>query len=223
VNIHTSVIGGVIIVCFYALSAGLLWWLGGFVKNTRLRLFLALILGISLLALPWSEEVWMAWKFKVACASAGLVGEPAVRAEGFLDGSVQVSATYAKEGLITSLGAIQHFDQLGFRFLEYPIANGKVLHEERVSGGLRATILDRPMAQYAYRVDFSNVAMGRGVLCSEESVAEMNSQRVIATYRHCSREGSALTFNPYPIEFCPTGNKRLRGLLYSRVLIPLRQ
>jgi hypothetical protein len=221
-NIHVSVIGGVIVACCYALSAGLLWRLGRSIENTRLRFLVVAPLGIFLLALPWSEEVSIAWRFKVACDGAGFVDGRQVQADGFLDRSRSIPARHAREGLVTTPAAIRDFDRLGYRFIEYPISNGRVLHQERAGDGLSVTILERPVAKYAYQVDFRNARMDRGILCSEESVVEIGSQRVVATYRRCGRIAGTLAFNPFQVESCPTEYWRPKGMLYGRAIVPSR-
>lgn len=221
--IHISVIGVLLIAAFYAGSAAMLCRIGRSIRSAWLRRLVVPLVGAFLLVLPWSEELRTAWKFKAACENAGLVAPRKVQVDGFLDRSRGVFAGNAREGAIAKPGAIQAFDRVGYRFIEYPIANGKVLHEERTNEGLKVTILERPEARYAYRVDFGRTGTGRRVLCVDESVVELKSERVIATYRRCGRLADTFAFDADPIEFCPRVDGWQHEMLYRRILIPPRE
>ena len=217
---HVSYIGLVLIAAFYAIAGGALVFVVKRISGGSIRWIVGTPLAVAIAVLPWIEEASIAWSFRKACANAKLRVNREVRAEGFLDNDNKWRASSVTEGLITNVDAIRDFDLVGFRFVEYPIDDGSVLHKQREKNGLRVTILQRPLARYAYGTKFRDAEMGYGVLCSEEIVTDLVMRSTVATYRHCRREGSALTFNPYPIEFCPSGAQRVTGMLYSHVLNP---
>jgi len=174
-------------------------------------------LAVVILVLPWLQEAWIAWKFSHVCRDAGLHIAREVHAEGFYNDTV---ITGAKSGPITYPKWIEALDKSGYSFTETPRYGGKVSHVEKVNGRWTLTVLDRPTARFHFKMPVSFADLGQGIYCSEETVVDTQTHQTIASYKYCSRQGSVLQFNPYPIEFCPTREEGLKVMLYSRVVIP---
>ena len=182
------------------------------------RLTVVAPLAVAILVLPWLEEAWIAWKFSHVCRDAGLHVTRVVHAEGFYDATIMVSA---KPGPVTYPKWIEALDKSGYSFTENRLYSGKVSHVEKVNGRWTLTVLDRPTARYHFKTPVSLAKLGQGIYCSEEVVVDTQKHQTIASYKNCSRQGSLLQFNPYPIEFCPSREEGLKVMLYSRVVIPV--
>ncbi len=149
------------------------------------------VLALAFLILPYADELWIAWRFSNLCEDAGVHINRKVEVEGFVDATTRESLAYAEEFVITDPGPIRDFDRAGYRFTESLFSNGKVRHLERVPGGIRVTILDRPMARYVYK--FANpkreVAIGLKLEKRETIIVDSKTEEVI---------GRETSFNRYP-------------------------
>ena len=153
---HVSFIGLALIFAFYAIAGGALVFVVRRVSGGSTQWVVATPLAVAIAVLPWLEEATITWNFRNACANAKLHVNREVRAEGFLNNDNKWRARSVSEVLITNPDAIRDFDLVGFRFVEYPIDDGRVLHKQREKDGLRVTLLERPLAGYAYGTKFSN-------------------------------------------------------------------
>ena len=107
---------------------------------------------IALLALPWAEEIWIAWHFNQLCKDAGVHVVRQVEVEGFADDTSRSSRVGLKPGLLYSdPKSLAEFDKAGYRFKEYMLEDGGVWHVERHSDGVYGSILEHPMARYHYK------------------------------------------------------------------------
>jgi len=216
--VHISFIGLFLVAAFYVIAGAALMYIGRRVRPGPARWMVVAPAAVVVLALPWLEEAWIAWQFSHVCRDAGLHVTREVRAEGFYDDTIIVSA---KPGPVTRPAWIDALDRAGYSFTENRLYSGKVSHVEKVNGRWTLTVLDKPTARYHFESPVSLAKVGQGIYCSEETVVDTQTKQTIASYMHCSREGSVLQFNPYPIEFCPTREKSLKVMLYSRVVIPV--
>ena len=178
-------------------------------------------MAVLLLALPWVEEIRIAWNFRSACQDTGVHIAREVVVDGYLDDRTRSTEISARQGLITDPNTVLDFDRRGYRYIESFFKSGKVWHLERVREGIQASILERPVAQYYFRTKADRGDGGYGVSCSEDTVVDARTNETIARYRYCKRSASMLMFSPYPIEYCPTGDNALKGMLFSRVLRPV--
>ena len=107
-------------------------------------------LAVVLLALPWAEEAWLAWRFSNLCQDAGLHVYKTVEVDGYFDSTV-VSVNY-------QIGAIgdptqDRYTGAGFKYSENPwsMDPSKIRHFEWQNGQWYATVLARPISRYEYR------------------------------------------------------------------------
>jgi hypothetical protein len=106
----------------------------------------------ALLALPWAEEIWIAWHFEKLCRGAGVHVARQVEVEGFVDDTSRSSRTGLKPGLLNfDSNSLAAFDKAGYRYKEHMLADGGVWHVERKQDGVYGSVLDRPTARYHYR------------------------------------------------------------------------
>ncbi len=185
-----SVIGVFIILVFYALAAGTLALLWKGLASRRGRREIIGGLAVAALALPWVDEVWIAWRFSELCKEAGVHVTRKVDVDGFLEDTSR-SAGHVNEQLIVDPQAIKDFDRAGYRFRESMLYSGKVFHLERVESGLQITVLERPVSRYVYKYadPRQEVPIGLKLEKRETIVVDSQTGEVIA------RETS---FNRYP-------------------------
>lgn len=229
-NIQFSIIGLVLVLVFYLFTAGVLVLIGLRIKDKQWGKIIIGPLALIALALPWVDEVLVAWNFKEICKDAGAQISRTVEVEGYLnDTSRTLSSDFAKPEFITDPGAILNFDRSGYRYVESLFKDGKVWHLERVEGGIQASILSEPRARYFFRTPMSDVDAGPAASCSEDVIVDSETNQTIAKYRYCKRYASFPErlwlglLHRGPIAYCPSGTKELKGMLYRHVLIPVRK
>lgn len=228
-NIQFSIIGLAIVVVFYLLCAGVLVLVGLQIKDKKWRGFIIAPLVLATLALPWIDEVLTARNFKEICRNAGARITRKIVVEGFFDRTGGYSASLASSGLVTDPGVILDFDRSGYRYKERLLTDGRIQRLERVAEGVRASVLDRSKARYHFIRPIHDADAGRSAECSEDIILDSETQETVARYRYCKRYASLPErvwlglVHRGPIEYCPEGNKKLRGLLYEEVLMPAKK
>ena len=234
-NLQFSIIGYIVIAVFYVISSAILFlvWVR-FERKRWVKPLLAVVVPI-VAALPWAEEVWVAWNFAKSCDSAGVHVTRKAEVDGYYD---DTGGGPSKVGVIENPQAIDVYESAGFRFREFKVGYGKrdkVSHVEKdVEGQWRVTILNSPEARYHYR--FSNPTREVPVTWKlekvERQIFDSHSSEVIA---------KDLVFKRFPnviewqwIRFFGTGMKICRGpldepekqkrygSLYEYALIPRR-
>ena len=106
----------------------------------------------ALLALPWAEEIWIAWHFNQLCKGAGVHVARRVVVEGFVDDTSRSSRVGLKPGLLNfDSNSLAAFDKAGYRYREHMLIDGGVWHVERKPDGVYGSVLDRPAARYHYK------------------------------------------------------------------------
>ncbi len=228
-NIQFSIIGLAIVLVFYLSTAGILVLIGLRINDKRWKKIIIAPLALIALVLPWVHEVLVAWNFREVCEDAGAQISRTVTVEGFLNDISRSSSDFAKPGLITDPGAILNFDRSGYRYIESLFKDGKVWHLERVEDGVQASLLSKPTARYHFTRPMSDVDAGRAASCSEDVIIDSETKQTIAKYRYCKRYASFPEriwlglLHRGPIEYCPSGERELKGMLYHDVLIPVRK
>lgn len=223
-TIQYSIIGTIIVASFYAIALGALWLLARRTKESRLRWIVIPPCALVLLALPWVDELWVAWQFREACRDSGAMIKRQVRANGFYNG---ITTGSSDAGPVTGKQRIEALEKSAFAFSEVRLLNGKVAHVERVNGSWYQSNLDAPTARYHFKRPTSDVEVARAVSCTEEVVLDTQTNETIARYRYCKRY-AALPARLWqglvhggPTQYCPIGDKELKGVLSHHVLLPM--
>lgn len=188
--------------------------------------YLSWPLGVSILILPWADELWIAHQFEEICNTAGLSISTKVAVSGFLDDTSRSSSVNVRTGPIENPQAIRSFDLSGYKFREMALSDGKIWRVERTSTGLNATIRDQPESLYAFRRPISDASAGYRILCSEDVVVRYATSEKLASYRYCKRYSGVIEslwmrfFHLGPVAYCPDQSAQLKGMLYTFVLVP---
>lgn len=218
-NIQFSIVGMIIILLFYGVCAGLLVLLAFWIKEKRYSWIVVSPLAVIALALPWVDEVWIAWHFKEICKDAGVHVIRKVEVEGFLDDTTE---THRNPPSAQAIGA---YEKGGYRFYERR-SRDKYVVREKIADQWRTSIHDQPTARYHFRKPTSDADVGRAISCSEDVIVDSHTNQTIARYRYCKRYASVPEriwlglVHRGPTQYCPAADKALKGMLYSYVLIP---
>ena len=189
-TLQFSIFGYLIMIVFYAISAGLLMLLWYPMRNWHGWKFIIVPLALILLILPWADEVYIAWRFHDLCKDAGVHIYRKEVANGFVDDISPRSRIGLKPGLLyNDQKRLEEFDKAGFRYKEYMLKDGGVWHVERYSDGVYATILDNPTARYHYKYSANNEDMGLQLEKQEWVIVDSESGEIL---------GRDTTFKRYP-------------------------
>jgi len=152
-NYQIGIVGAGIIAVYSALVLLIIVWpLSKLLKRFSWRWMAIVPIAFVLLAAPWAEEYWIARNFALACEDAGVHVYKQVEVEGFVDDT----SRSLRDGIQTGLWnydakSLADWDVRGYRFQENMLSDGGVVHLERTSRGIEASILDRPTARYHYK------------------------------------------------------------------------
>lgn len=152
-NYQIGVVGAGIIAVYSALVLLVIVWpLGKLLKRFRWRWAVVGPLAFILLAAPWAEEYWISHNFELVCKDAGVHVYKQVAVEGFVDDTSRGLRDQIKTGLWNyDAKSLADWDARGYRFQENMLSDGGVVHLERTSRGIEASILDHPTARYHYK------------------------------------------------------------------------
>ncbi|TNF92100.1 MAG: hypothetical protein EP297_14065, partial [Gammaproteobacteria bacterium] len=145
-TIQFSIISYIIIAVFYLLSAGvlaMLWQVLRFLPGSKIVFW---VLATVVTALPWADEVWIAYHFNDACKDAGIHVKRQVVVDGFYKASTNDPSDENK--IIDEPERFQRYVNEGFRYKEVRTREGKVRHREVKDGIIEQTILDKPESRY---------------------------------------------------------------------------
>jgi hypothetical protein len=152
-NYQISNVGVGIILAYSALVLlFVIWPLAGMLRKLRWKWEVLGPVALVLLAAPWAEEYWIAKNFYEACQNAGVHVYKKVEVEGFVDDTSRCDRDGIKPGYWNFDGkSLADWDSRGYRFQENMLKDGGVVHLERTSQGLEASLLDHPTARYHYK------------------------------------------------------------------------
>ena len=235
-QLQISEFGYLIIFGIYAIAALMLAFLWRALPKGRSRLLVVIFLGVIALAIPWADEVWIAWHFHEMCKEAGVKVYKKVEVEGFYDdtgGGIDIP------GSITSEAAIKTFESKGYQYYERRIGYGGegrpqgVSRVEKVNGEWQVSILDHPTARYQFRYAGARLEepVGFKIEKSEWVIVDNQSGSVI---------GREVYYSRYPgwvewiwLQFFGSGRTTCQGVaptapelrhsLYDYVLIPAKR
>lgn len=234
-NLQTSPIGvGVILVYSAVVLLLVAWPLWRLLRNWRRKWLFIVPLVLPLLAAPWAEEAWIAWRFEQACQDAGVHVYRTVKVEGYVDDLGRISRAGLKTGLLYfDPQSLADFDRRGYKFQENMLQDGGVLRLERRPEGIFAEILDRPTARYYFRFadPRQEVPLGWKLEKIETTVVDFQTGELLGKDTHFKRypnmaEGLLLNMLGPAHTICEgTAPKppNLRYPLYYYVLIPVKQ
>jgi len=148
-----GIVGAGIIAIYSAIVlAVLIWPLAKALKKFSWRWYLLGPIAFVLLAAPWAEEYWIASRFEEVCKDAGVHVYKQVEVDGFVDDLRRSDRYGIKTGLWNySQKALADWDARGYRFQENMLMDGGVVHLERTTEGIEASILESPTARYHYK------------------------------------------------------------------------
>jgi len=212
-TLQISIIGYLIMVLFYVISAGLVALLWYPSRRWQGWKYVILPIAVVILALPWADEVYIAWRFHELCKDAGIHVYRKVEVEGFYNDVMPVEMN-------------------GYQFMEQKSnwENNIVRIEKNEDGKRIQTYVDKPSARYHYKYSANNEDMGLQLEKSEWVVIDSNNNEVLGRETIFKRypgwvEGLWLRFlGIYPtICYGPLNERekwKREGLIYDYVLTP---
>lgn len=177
----------------------------------------------ALLALPWAEEIWIAWHFNQLCKGAGVHVVRQVEVDGFYDSTLRSGYELIRDR--------------GYRFMEHPsLQPGKIGHVERVDNQWKETVIDRPTARYHYKYAYQPTPhqyeepVGWKIYKTETQVIDAETDEVLGRDTRYTRYSNAFEWLwvrllGYGTTGCsgphdqPEKGKRV-GQIYQYVLMP---
>ncbi|MCW8962773.1 MAG: hypothetical protein OQL16_03175 [Gammaproteobacteria bacterium] len=229
-TLQFSFFGYAIMAVIYSLSFWLLVLIWQGIRSWRGAKIIIASLGLIVLALPWVEEIWIAYHFNEACKDAGVHVVKQVEVDGYYDAT---GSGPIEEGYIDSSQAIAAYEKSGFRFIEYKLGYrkpGKVSRVEKQDNGKwLLTIHDRPTAQYHYRHTYNHEVVGYQLKKHERDIYDSAKNKVIGRDTAYARYPN--TIEGLWIRFIGSGQlmcnhpaniskKEHTGTLVTQVLIP---
>jgi len=187
-TLQFSFFGYAIMAVFYSLSFWLLVLMWQGIRSWRGGKIIIASLGLIVLALPWVEEIWIAYHFNEACKDAGVHVVKQVEVEGYYDAT---EGGPAEKGYIDSPQAIAAYEKSGFTFREYRLGYrnpGKVSRVEKQDNGRwLLTIQDKPAARYYYSQPHKDTQLNYKIYKWEWVVTDSMSNEIIGRDVHFHR------------------------------------
>lgn len=111
---------------------------------------------LAMMALPWGEEIWIAWNFMEACKGAGVTVYRQVEVEGYLDRTDTLKRKSLRIGPQFNANPTQQaeFEKRGYRFVEQSLDDGSARHLEREGDRVMVTVREIPEARYEIKHHF---------------------------------------------------------------------
>jgi len=133
----------------------------------RWRWYVIAPIATVVLAAPWVDELWIAWRFGELCKDAGVHVLRKVEVDGFYD-------DYIRSGY-------DWVDRKEYRFMEHKSLDGKkVEHVEKTGDGKwRVTISDTPSARYHFKKTRDDVDVGYQLSAIEYAVIDSRNGETI--------------------------------------------
>ena len=223
---YFSVFGTLAAAIASALALVVFWLIWTKVLDRKLSARMVLISTAVMFALPWTEELWIAYKFDQFCRKdAGLFIHKTVEVEGFYDetrpGRPGALAEQAKKSM----------DQSGYQFYERPISNpyggpSKVVRFEKVDGQWISRTLDRPTARYHYKTLNSHAPVAHQIKRFEDVVIDVQTGEVLGRFVNYYRGAYWFFISSgrptIPCAESQAGIRKYGSLIYNEVLKPLR-
>ena len=218
-KLQISIFTLLVMAMFYGIAAVVLLLLWRLLRDWTKKWIVLAPLAVVLIALPWADEVWIAWHFAKACETAGVHVVRKVEAEGFYDSTMR--------------SGYELINRYGYTFMEQPeITNRtKIEHLEKLGGKWRKTVLNQATARYVYKFTDprQEIPISRQLEKFETVIVDSQTGEVLGRDTSFKRFpswinswvgffGSGLTICKGPLDE-PDKQKR-SGLLYDYVLIP---
>ena len=216
---YISVFSLMLLGAMYVVLLFVFWGIARLTRGVPGRKALLTIVGVVLLLLPISEELWIAWNFGQACKEAGTFIYKKVQVDGFYD---DTRSTHAGE---PTQQAAESFDKSGYRFLEMKGPSSGVVHIQKVDGRWKSTLLDRATARYWFKWNQGAEIVTHKVGKTEYLVVDITNGETIARYKAFGRDAPwffiGLDRPPFACDV-PGGWPYARGnlLVYRDALIP---
>lgn len=136
----------------------------------------------GVLAAPWVDELWIAWRFGELCKDAGVHIARKVEVEGYLDETFE---TYRGP---PSAQASETFEKRGYQFYEMRSRDKYVVREKK-DGVWTTSIRDQPTSRYHYRTVRRHADAGLQISAFENVVVDSQNGEII---------GRRVQYNRYP-------------------------
>ena len=161
------------------------------------------------LVLPVSEELWIAWNFKNACASAGTQIYRKVYVDGFYDDTIHWW---------------RQLNDSAYNFVESKDVDRSLWRVERSVDGLKHFKIENPSAQYWFTRD-SGKSISHKIVGQQASVRDARSGEFLAKHFEAGRDGPWFYIGAgKPMLGCRSrreGESSKHGsLIYRDVLLP---
>lgn len=151
---------------FYVISLGTLSVLWRLIEPGRLgRVFMSSI-AIVVIALPWVDEIWIAYHFHEACKDAGIHVSRQVNVDGFYDDAI--SSGYSL------------INRYGYGFMEHRSKKtGKVDHITKNNGQWKKETIDKPTARYHLKYSYKHTPVNVQLTKFESVVLDSVTNEII--------------------------------------------
>jgi hypothetical protein len=195
-SLQISPFGVIIASPFYLLAYLLLLRLWRKLRTSPMRWGILALTPI-VLALPFADEFWIAWRFREACRDAGVHVARQVEVDGYFNATTSGIDT---PGPISSPQAIAAYEDGRYRFYERLIGYDpsavplRVSHVEKIDGKWLVSILSKPAARYHYRFTDSrqDVPIGYQLWKFETEVIDSTSGDAIGRNTMVKRRASMI-------------------------------
>lgn len=233
-TLQLSIFGYLIMMAFYSIVTGLLFLLWLPMRHWQGWRFVIAPLALVFIALPWVDEIYIAWHFHELCKDAGVHVYKKVEVDGFLDDTSREERDGQKIGLLfNNPKYLEDWDRTGYVFKEYMLKDGGARHLERQPDGVYVTILDRPTARYVYKYSANNEDAGLQLSKTEFIIVDTQTDEIISRSTLYKRYpgwveglwirfvGSGLTICERPLD--DLEKKTLTGGLYNHTFMTIKQ
>lgn len=173
-EIQFSIISYFFMMIFYAIALGILSVLWRLVEPGRVgRVFMSSI-AIFVIALPWIDEIWIAYHFHEACKDAGIHVSRQVDVDGFYYDAIR-----------SGYSLINHY---GYGFMEHKSRKaGKVDHITKTDGQWKKETIDKPTARYHLKYSYKHTPVNVQLTKFESVVLDSVTNEIIGRDTRYSR------------------------------------
>jgi len=170
---------------FYLLAAGVLGILWRMLRPVPGRKYMMAPIILIVIALPWADELWIAYHFNQACDDAGIHVKRQVVVDGFYDATKNDNTK--DEFVVIEDRFVNRMKESGFQFKERRTLYNKVRHLEVQNGKMAQTILDKPTARYHYIKTADHSPIGFRIIKHESIILDREINEILGRDTSYSR------------------------------------